>query len=287
MGKGIALNGIALISTVLNLQTLLFRRGNDLPYNLYIPTYMATAWYHGQLAQELLDKPLNELMAEVEEWSLSDYAVALMRGDGLPDNEKQAILARLAHYTGLDPQYIDGSKLRIHIWRFCKELLREEHRTVGRLDSRFKGFEDLPITEIPEVDPSMTAIRPPFTSTFNHYIRSTLNYETDATYNIMNGDVGQNWQWEKGSFTDTSEALRKAMQRNPFMKIWVGQGYYDLATPHLAAIYHFNHMGLEPEQHANLEFQFYEAGHMFYLHVPSLAQMKLDIQDFWGRALGE
>ena len=285
--KGIALNGIALISTVLNLQTLLFRRGNDLPYNLYIPTYAATAWYHGKLDQDLLDKPLDELVAEVEEWSLSDYAIALMKGDSLASEEREAVLAKLVRYTGLDAQYIEGSKLRIHIWRFCKELLRNEHRTVGRLDSRFKGFEDLPITEMPEVDPSMTAIKPPYTSTFNHYMRTKLGYETEATYNIMNGDVGQDWEWEKGAFTDTSEALRKAMQRNPFMKIWVGQGYFDLATPHLAALYHFNHMGLEPEQHANLEFQFYEAGHMYYLHMPSLARMKLDIEAFWRQALAQ
>lgn len=279
--NGIGLSGILLISTVLNFQSIEFVRGNDLPFNLYIPTYAATAWYHRRLDERLKSKSLPGLLEEVEAWSMHEYALALMKGDSISDEERETIVEKLSYYTGLDRAYIDDTKLRIDIQRFCKELLRDEHRTVGRLDSRFKGYEDLKITEFPEFDPSMTAITPPYTATFNQYVREQLRYETDVAYNILSYDVNENWEWEKGKFPDTSDLLRKAMQRNPFMRVLVAQGYYDLATPHLGALYTFNHMGLGPELHQNVEYHFYEAGHMFYLDVASLAKFKTDVSGFY------
>src|SRR5262249_11839082 len=141
--KGIAFNGIMLISTVMNFQTLDFDRGNDLPYALFLPTYTATAWYHGKLPTKLQKRPLRDVLAEVAQWAENDYSVALMKGDRLTETERTAVIEQLAMYTGLSPRYLDETHLRIYIMRFCKELLREQKRTVGRLDSRFKGMDAL------------------------------------------------------------------------------------------------------------------------------------------------
>lgn len=284
--KGIALNGIILISTILSFQTAHFERGNDLPYALFLPTYTATAWYHGKLPADLQQKPLRDVLAEVEAWAEGEYTLALSRGDRLPAKEREAITRKLARYTGLSRQYIDGTNLRVHIHRFCKELLRDQKRTVGRLDSRFKGMDALAVTEFPEFDPSYSAILPPYTAMMNHYLRTDLGYETDEEYKILSFKVNESWEWERGKFADTSEALRGALTRNPFMKVMVGMGYYDLATPHFAALYTLNHMDLDPSLRANIQLADYEAGHMYYLDVNALVKLKQDTANFVAFALG-
>lgn len=283
--KGIAFNGIILISTIINFQTARFVRGNDLPYALFLPTYTATAWYHGQLDDELQEKPVADVVAEAEEWAENDYTLALMRGDKLSKKERKAIVKKLVRYTGLDEKYVDGSKLRINIMRFCKDLLRNENRTVGRLDSRFKGYADLAISEFPEFDPSMSAIMPPYTAMMNQYVRAELGYENDDTYEILSFNVNQKWEYDRGTFPDTSDHLRRALERNPHMKVYVGQGYYDLATPHFAAHYSLNHMGISPDLHENISYYFYEAGHMYYLDVSQLAKLNTDVSEFMKSAL--
>lgn len=277
INKGIAFNGIALISTVLNFQTLHFERGNDLPYSLFLPTYAATAWYHGRLAADLQAKPLPELLAEVEAWAENEYALALLKGDRLSAGEREALVQRLADYTGLAPRYVDHTNLRINIHRFCKELLRDDRRTVGRLDSRFKGLEPIAVTEFPEFDPSLTAIAPPYMAMINDYVRTQLGYETDAPYEILSFKVNQAWEWDRGKFADTSDALREALAKNAFLKVFIAQGYYDLATPHAAAQYTFDHMDVDASLRDNLSLHYYEAGHMMYLDVTSLAKLKRDI----------
>ena len=280
--RGIALNGIILISTALDLRPIFFGQGDDLPFQLFIPTYAATAWYHRKLAAELQQRPLPDLMAEVETWSERELTVALMQGDRMQASQRQQIAKRLAYYTGLDLDFVLGSNLRIDIFRFCKELLRDENRSVGRLDSRFKGIEPLMVTERPEFDPSMFAIQPPFTTTFNHYVRSELGIETDLTYEILSMKINQSWEWEKGALPAVGEVLRGAMARNPFMKVFVGQGYYDLATPHFATVYMISHMNIDPELRKHVCVTTYEAGHMFYLDQQSLAAFKQDIDQFMG-----
>ena len=285
IGKGIAFNGIILISTIINFQTARFTRGNDLPYALFLPTYTATAWYHGQLPEDLQSKPVTEVLEEVEAWASTDYTMALMKGDKLGDDERADLVETLSRYTGLDTKYIDGTKLRVNIHRFCKELLRDDNRTVGRLDSRFKGYADLAVTEFPEFDPSMSAIMPPYTAMFNQYVRETLGYESDDTYEILSFKVNQGWEFNRGEFADTSDRLRQALERNPFMKVYVGQGYYDLATPHFAAHYSLNHMGIAPDLHENISYYFYEAGHMYYLDIHQLEKLKADVVEFMTDAL--
>ena len=285
LGKGIGLNGVILISTVLNFQTIRFTQGNDLPPLLYIPTYAVTARYHERLDDDLQAMPLEDFIAEVETWTEEVYVIALTKGDRLQGEARQAIVEQLARYTGLSPAYIDGTNLRINIQRFCKELLRDERRTVGRLDSRFKGIDALPITELPDVDPSMAAIIPPYTAMFNDYVRRVLKFETDREYQVLSFAVNQAWEWERGEFPDTSEMLRGAMARNPYMKVYVGRGLYDLATPFFAAQYTLNHMDVDPALRDNVQYFDYPAGHMYYIQTGSLAQFKADVMAFIEDAL--
>lgn len=278
--KGIAFNGLMLISTVVNFQTLEFERGNDLPYIVILPTYTATAWYHQKLPADLQARPLAEVLAEVEAWAEGEYASALMKGNRLTKKEQTAITKKLARYTGIKAQYIEDTNLRIHIMRFCKELLRDERRTVGRLDSRFKGMDAVAVTEFPEFDPSLHAIFPPYNAMLNQYVRTELGYETDTPYEILSFKVNRAWEFDRGRYPDTSEHLRAALAKNPFMRVFVAMGYYDLATPHLAALYSLSHMDIDPSLVGNVETAGYEAGHMMYLDLKSLAKLKADVLKF-------
>jgi carboxypeptidase C (cathepsin A) len=278
--RGITFNGIILVSTVLDLSAIRFVRANDLPYQLFVPTYTATAWYHQKLAAPLQKKRLGGLMAEVKAWSEGELTLALMKGDRLSEAERKAVAKKLGDYTGLDPEYVLGTNLRVEIFRFCKELLREERRSVGRIDSRFKGIEALAVTENPEFDPSMLAIIPPYTAALNQYVRAELGIKTDLDYEAMSGKVNEKWEWGNGALPATGEELRAAMAKNPYMKVLVGQGYYDLATPLFATEYMIGHMNIDPVLRKNVEIKYYEAGHMFYLDVDSLVAFKADVDRF-------
>lgn len=280
-GEGVAFNGIVLISTALDLRPIMFGDSDDLPFQLYVPTYTATAWYHRKLEDELLSRELPQLLSEVEDWVVEVFTPALMKGDDLDDARRREIAEQLARYTGLTVEYVLGSNLRVHIRRFCKELLREKKRSVGRLDSRFRGIEALEVTEHPERDPSMAAILPPYTSMYNDYMRRELNLETDMSYSVMmDEELRKKWEWDKGKMPTTAERLRKAMSCNPYMKVMVAQGYYDLATPHMATSYMLSHMNLDSELRDNISTRYYGAGHMFYLDASSLEEFSGDAGEF-------
>lgn len=279
---GIALNGIVLVSTVLNFQTLRFDEGNDLPYALYLPTYAATAWYHEALPDDLQARPLAEVLDEVEAWAADEYLDLLHRGDRLGADERAAAVARVARYTGLGEDYIDDADLRVEIQRFCKELLRDRDRTVGRLDSRFTALEPVVRGETPEFDPSLAAIRPPYTATINQYLRAELGFETDRPYYILGEGVGP-WDFGvggAGGYADTGTALATAMAKNPHMEILIASGYYDLATPYTATEYTLAHLSLAPELRSQVRIEEYEAGHMMYIHGPSLEALKGHVAAF-------
>jgi len=203
-----------------------------------------------------------------------------MKGDRLTDTERQSIATTLARYTGLEERYVIGSNLRVDIMRFCKELLRGEKRSIGRLDARFKGIEAIGVNETPEFDVSMVAIKPPYTAMFNAYAANELGIKTDLTYVALSEEIESKWEWENGKLPNTGEALRSAIAKNPFMKVFVGQGYYDLATPHFATEYMINHMNVDPEVRHNISMAYYPAGHMFYLDVNSLSRLKQDAAGF-------
>ena len=277
--KGIALNGVLLISTVLNFQTIRFNDGNDLPYALYLPSYTATAWYHRKLPADI-QKDLSTALRESEQYALTGYPQALMKGSSLTAAERSSAVAKLARLTGLAPTYIDHSDLRIEIMPFIRELRRDENIVVGRLDSRLTSTGKPGVSTEPEFDPSMSAIRPPYTAAFNQYVRTELGYFSDTDYFVLGGGTGK-WDWQtENRYANVSEPLRLAFAKNPHMKLYIGSGYYDLATPYFAAAYTLNHLGLAPVARANVRTYQYESGHMYYIHIDSLQAMKRDVASF-------
>jgi len=278
--RGIAFRGLVLVSSILNFQTARFTKGNDLPYQLFLPTYTATAWYHGQLPHF---PTLQEALREAEEFVEGDYLLALNKGDRLETEERTRITERLSRVTGLSPEYLDSTELRVNIHRFCKELLRREKRTVGRLDSRFKGIDEFAATENPQHDPSMSALMPPYTAMINDWLGRGLGWETDFPYNVFNpGELWKNWTYGDAAlgYPDTSEALRSALSKNPHMRVFVASGYYDLATPYWATEYTLAHLGLDPSLRANVETGYYEAGHMMYIDEGCLEKLQSDVATF-------
>jgi carboxypeptidase C (cathepsin A) len=275
---GLYLNGIMLISAVLDFSTLEFEAGNDLPFVLFLPTYAATAHYHGKVRTR---KPLDKYLPEVEKFAEGEYAAALAKGAALSKRQQTLIAGKLARYTGLSLDYIEQTNLRPVIFRFCKQLLRDKRRTVGRLDSRFLGMDRDAAGEVWESDPSMDSIRGPYTAALYDYVRNELKFESDLPYEILNGKV---WPWSyadhENRYVNVAETLRHAMCANPHLKVHVANGYYDLATPYFATRYTFNRLGLEPELRGHISMSYYEAGHMMYVHMPSFKQLKEELTKF-------
>lgn len=280
--KGVAFNGIVLVSSILNFQTARFVKGNDLPYVLFLPTYTATAFYHGQLKGEF-GKDLRATLDRVEEFAIGEYAAALALGDRLPAAKKASVARKLASFTGLSATYLERRDLRIEIMAFCKELLRDQGRTVGRLDSRFKGIDDTikGNAEFPDHDPSLYGPMPPYKSTYLQYVHQDLGYETDLPYYIFEG-IKEPWDWGSAGqgMPDVSESLRKALAKNEHMKVFIASGYFDLATPYFATEYTLSHMGTDAALRGQFRTAEYESGHMMYIHEPSLEQLKADVAGF-------
>lgn len=279
--KGIGLNGILLVSTVMNFQTIRFAEGNDMPLILIFPSYAATAWYHKRLSADLQAKPLRQVLSEAENFASGEYTAALLKSDRLTAAERQNIIDNFSKYSGLSKTFIDQNNLRVDLNEFMKELMRDKRLVAGRLDSRFTGFDRSAGGESPEFDPSMTAIRPPYTATFNDYVRRDLGFKSDLEYYILGGGINSPWNWNvNNGYADTSVALNSAMRKNPYMKIFVASGYYDMATPYFATEYTLAAMNLEPTLRKNITTNYYEAGHMMYIEKNSLRKLKEDAARF-------
>ncbi len=295
--NGMYLNGIVLVSSVLDFQTITFLPGNHLPYILFLPHYAATAWYHKRLPAELQSRPLPEVLAEVESFALDVYSIALLKGNALAKDSHSAVASRLSRYTGLSEEYIRQSNLRIRHDRFVKELLRSDFRTVGRLDSRFLGQDADAAGENYEFDPSQAAIQGSFSSMLNSYVRSELKYENDLPYQIF----GNVFPWNFSSVTspgeptrrgfgmnvNIAETLRRALAENEALQVFCCNGFYDGATPYFGTVYQFAQVGLNGEFKDRVKMGFYEAGHMMYIHKPSLAKLKADLANFIQDASGK
>jgi len=278
---GMYLNGLLLVSCVLDFQTLEFLPTNDLPSILYLPAYTATAWYHKRLEPEL-QKDLRRTLEQAETFAVGEYATALLMGSGLDAAARTAVAAKVARFTGLSQDYVERANLRPEIMHFCKELLRDQRRTVGRLDSRFIGVDrDATGGEI-ATDPSFGVVMGPYTATFNDYVRGDLGYESDLPYEILSFKTNESWRFNdhENRFVEVVEALRKAVTMNPYLKVFVANGYFDLATPYFATEHTFRHLGLPEELADNVSMAYYEAGHMMYVHQPSLAKLKKDLSAF-------
>jgi carboxypeptidase C (cathepsin A) len=272
-------NGIMLVSTVLNFQTLDFSPGNDMAYVFFLPSYATVAWYHKKLPPDLQRLPLPEVFAAAEKFARGEYQTALFEGASLPADERRKIVEQYSRLTSLPADYIDRANLRVSLYRFAAELLAAERLVVGRYDGRYKGYVRDRLSNRMEQDPSYEAVASAFASTFNDYVRSELKYETDLPYEIL-ASVGP-WNWDvNNGYADVGETLANALTRNPFLKVHVSSGYYDLATPLSATRYTFDHLNVDPVLLRNLTLDTYTAGHMMYLNVPDLKKSKADLAKF-------
>lgn len=279
---GMAFNGIVLLSSVLDMGSSHFSEGNDAPYIHYLPTYAAIAWYHGKHG----DRSLSEVVADAEDFAAHDYTIALAGGSRLGEDDRQAAADRLSELIGIDVDYIVRADLRVEHQRFFAELLRARGLAVGRLDGRFTAAPgDLNRAEI-DVDPSYRVIQFPYTAAANHYFRAELRYETDLPYEILTDRVHP---WSYSEFENRSvtsaEDLASAMRSNPDLKVYVAFGYYDGATPFAAAEHVFAHLRIPEHLRANITKEYYEAGHMMYVHEPSRVAQSRHIADFIGSAV--
>ncbi len=281
----VALDGVILVSPFMEMAVGFAGMGVDFPHTMFLPTFAATARYHGALDEEHPD--LEAFMAEVEEFALGDYASALFKGNRLRGEERADILARLEQYTGVSAEYWDRADLRISEQQFNKELQRSSGKTIGRVDSRFSGNMVNPLGESMSYDPMTTSIGPGYLAAFMDYYQTDLGVTDTGSYTVFGGLFMQ-WDWGhkmpgspfKNPIPNTSIDLAYAMQKNPSMRLLVQQGYYDLATPHLATKYYVDHLRISDELQENVTVEMYEAGHMMYTHEPSLIKFKEDLARF-------
>ncbi len=283
------INGVILISSILDFQTARFDTGNDLPFVLFLPTYTATAWKHGRLGADLQRQPIERVLEESRRFAIDEYLPALARGDALTGADRDRVVERVARFTGLTKDYIERSNLRVEIGRFTKELLRDRRRTVGRLDSRFTGIDRDSAGERFEFDPSLAAISGVYTAALNDYVRRSLRFESDLPYEILTGRV-QPWPYSPSTrqgYANLAEELRRAMTQNPHLKVHVANGYYDLATPFFATENTFARMALDPELSDNVTMSYYESGHMMYIHIPSLLKLRAEVEGFVRGAISD
>jgi carboxypeptidase C (cathepsin A) len=278
---GIGLNGIILISTVMNFQTIRFANNNDLPLVLILPSYATTAWYHKRLSPSMQSKTVADVAQEARSFAVNEYLPAMMHIDTLSAAERDALADKFSSLTGLSRQYIENNNFRIELDKFMKELMRDQRRTIGRLDSRFTGIDRDAGGDTAAEDPSMNAIRPPYTAAFNDYVRRDLGYKSDLEYYILGGGITAPWNFNvTNQYADTSIPLKDAMAKNQFMKIMIACGYYDMATPFFAVEYTVSAMDLDPQLRKNISFDYFDAGHMMYIEKNSLKRLHDDASAF-------
>jgi carboxypeptidase C (cathepsin A) len=284
---GIAVNGVILVSTVLNFETLAFAPGNDLPYILYLPTYAAVAWYHHTLPDRPND--LKAFLNKVRNFAKGEYARVLFSGGNADSTEIDSVLQKLYEYTGISKSYWQKANLRVSEPQFTEELLREKGKIVGRLDSRYEGPSQDLLGEYAEYDPQSTSISPVFITDFLNYLHNDLNYPSGETYHISAyRSSGFKWNWKREGrrefgFQNPNVApdLADVLSKDPYLNILVLNGYYDLATPFFATEYTFDHLGSNiPDLQKRIHMQYFEAGHMMYIHSESLPHFKSAIAQF-------
>jgi carboxypeptidase C (cathepsin A) len=296
--KGINFNGICLLSMVLNFESLEFAPINDVPYPLILPTMTMIAGYHHKLPPNLA-QDMNHTRQEVSDFAMNEYWQALNKGDALPPDERNAMIDKVAEYTGLPKNVVQMANMRIDVRTFMQWLLADQQKVVGRLDGRYTSPSPNGAMENARFDPTSAATQGPFTAVFNDYIRRELNYKVDMPYYTSARDLGQGvftWNWARPNpgfpgggfemgYADVATSLRSAMIKDPHLKVLVMEGDYDMATPFLAAQYTMNHLTVTPELHKNISFDYYASGHMVYLDQQAHDKMHKDYTNFVNSAL--
>jgi carboxypeptidase C (cathepsin A) len=286
---GVALNGVVLLSSILNYGSRLPGLDND--YVNLLPTFAAIAWYHDKLPNKPAD--LAPFLNEVRTFARGEYSVALAKGQDLSSADRDAIAQKLSKYIGLSPEYLKEANLRVSQVRFRKELLRDQRRTLGRYDARFEGIDADAAGESPESDPSDTAIGGAFISSLNDYLTRDLKYTSDVAYKVSAGSAISDWDWKhqipgargKVQLPVMVPDLSAAMRTNPNLKVLSANGWFDLATPFFATEYDLAHMDIDPKLRGNLSFTYYPSGHMVYLNPDALKLFKADLVKFYDSAL--
>ena len=278
------INGILLISPVLNFGTLNYSVGNDLPLALFFPSYTTTAWYHHKLNKTLQDN-FQKTLSETKDFALHEYLPALTKGSWLTAAEKDRIAEKISYYTGINKTFVLDANLRISDNRFFKELMRRDSLAIGRLDSRFTAHNYDNAGEYADFDPSFNNADGPFTSAINDYFERELNVKEENPYNIFGNVYPWNYNNVQNKYLNVGESLRDAMTKNTHLKVYVGSGYYDLATPFFTADYDIAHIFLHPDLQQNIRHYYYEAGHMYYINQPSMIQFKKDVNSYFEWAL--
>jgi carboxypeptidase C (cathepsin A) len=278
--KDIDLNGVILLSQIFNFTSDIDgareNPGIDLPFETGLPTYAATAWYHHKLPNQPAD--LQSFLKEVEAFAMGDYAKALAQGTDLPQSEKQAIAEKLHQYTGLSVDYLMRADLRVSGGGFTKNLQIDNDLTTGRLDTRFSGPSLDPLSSESEYDPQSAAISSAYVALFNDYVRRDLKYGVGETYlpQARIGVGGNDWDLKHNGNpinTNVSADIANAMKTNPKLKVLVNGGYYDLATPFYAAFYEDKHLPIPASLAGNIQYAWYESGHMVYVRDESLKKL--------------
>lgn len=276
--NGIDLNGVILISSMLDFQTIAFEAPNDLSYALVLPSYVATAWYH-----KLLPGAPPELLREAERWSVEDYLVALTKGASLPPSERARVAEQLARFTALDREELLRRRLRITPTTFGKGVLGRDAPSVGRFDSRVTSAAIASGTQHRDADPSFFLVTGPWYEALNDYLKRDLQVRSDLRYESLSREANRNWKWRPAGaqgYLYVSDDLADAMTRDARLRVFVAAGIYDLATPYFAQKYALDHMELEPAIQAHLRFETYRAGHQIYTDPESAMQLKRDVERF-------
>ena len=275
---GIELNGIVLVSALLSYQTLSPAPNNDVAYAVQIQTFAATAWYHRRLPADLQQQPIARVVEQAKAFAFGEYMPALMKGNTIGDTERTATADKLARYTGLSARYILSANLRVDSGRFRKELLRDRRLVVGRLDGRFTAVDADAAGERQEFDPSNSALQGAYVALFQDYVRNELKWDSDLHY-PTSGNV-RPWTYVQNRYMDETESLRLTMTKNPFVRVFVACGYYDMATYVGGAEFNFTHLAYEPSVNGRVSFGYYEAGHMMYIRPSAHKAFKQDVAAF-------
>ena len=285
--SNIDLNGIVLVSAVLDFNTIAFRDGAVIPYVTNVPSYTLTAAYHDALPGGA-PADMDAMLEEVEQWAITDYATALLAGTNLDPAQRARVLDQMHRYTGLSKDYLDKANLRVSAPEFEKELLRERGLVVGRLDARFTGPTGDLLGTFPPHDPQSSAISSAYTSAFNTYLRDELGYDGDREY-VPSG-MARPWNWDRGNggwfggaTPNVAGDLARALTRNPRLEVLLINGVYDLATPYFAAVWTMDNLELPPDLRDNIERSDFAAGHMMYVEETLLDQWRDTLKAFVAR----